>query len=69
MIPGKRRTDALFSVESVAFLCDEHALGGVSMRLAVIPNRSKAASLDAVCGKNLVEKRQKPISQPFSEAA
>ena len=69
MIPGKRRTDALFSVESVAYLCDEHALGGISMRLAVIPNGSQAASLDAACGKNLVEKRQKPISQPLSKAA
>jgi len=44
-IPGKGKTDALWSVESDAYLCDPHALGGVDITLLIEPNKSRAASV------------------------
>jgi hypothetical protein len=62
--PGKSRTSAIFSVESDAFLCDRHALGGVSLALAVSPNASEEASLAVVCGTSMTEVRTVEIKQP-----
>ena len=62
--PNKRRTDALFSIESDAYLCDAHALGGVSLALAVTPNRSQEASLGVVCGSEMTQLRSVSINQP-----
>jgi hypothetical protein len=66
--PNKRRTDAIFSVESDAFLCDEHALNGVSLALAVAPNRSHEASLSVVCGRAMSGVRSTAITQPGDES-
>jgi hypothetical protein len=62
--PDKRRTDAIFSVESDAFLCDAHALNGAQMHLVFQATRSANASLRASCGSNEIEGRTKPIRQP-----
>jgi hypothetical protein len=44
-VAGKGKTDALWSVESDAYLCDVHALGGIDITLLLEANRSKAASV------------------------
>jgi hypothetical protein len=63
-IPGKRRTDAVFSLESDAFLCDAHALEGLAMKLAIVPTGAAEVSLDVICGRKRVDKRTKKIVQP-----
>ena len=67
--PEKRRTDAIFSVESAGFLCDFHALSGGSMKLTFEPDELQEATLGAACRENVVEERTKPIRQPLEEAA
>jgi hypothetical protein len=62
--PGKSRTYAIFSVESDAFLCDTHALGGVSLALAVSPSASEEASLAVISGTTMTEVRTVEIKQP-----
>lgn len=64
LFPDKRRTDAIFSVESSAFLCDPHSVAGVTLRLAIVPDGSRAVTFDAICGRNRVDVRKKPIAQP-----
>lgn len=44
-VPGKGKTDALWSVESDAYLCDTHALAGIDITLLLEANDSKAASV------------------------
>jgi hypothetical protein len=44
-IPGKGKTDALWSVESDAYLCDSHALSGLDVTLMLEANRSGVASV------------------------
>jgi transcriptional regulator with XRE-family HTH domain len=39
-VPGKSRTSALWSPDSDALLCDEHALGGADITLIYEPNDS-----------------------------
>jgi hypothetical protein len=67
--PEKRRTDALFSVESAAFLCDSHALCGGYLLLMFEPNETEQATIVAASGENEVEERSKPIKQPLASAA
>jgi hypothetical protein len=67
--PAKSRTHAIFSVESDAFLCDRHALGGVSLALAVSPNTTEEASLAVVCGRATSDVRNVEIKQPLRRAA
>ena len=67
--PEKRRTHALFSVESDAFLCDAHALNGISLALSVSPNRSQDVGLAVVCGTSMTDVRSIDIKQPMSIAA
>lgn len=67
--PEKRRTDAIFSVESAAFLCDQHALHGGRMMLTFDPTGSQETALTAVSGENASEERHKPIKQPFELVA
>jgi hypothetical protein len=62
--PNKSRTDSMFSVESDAFLCDAHALGGISLTLALAPNDSEAAGLGVVCGTEMTPVRTTAIKQP-----
>ena len=42
-VAGKGKTDALWSVESHAYLCDTHALAGLDITLVLEPNDSGAA--------------------------
>jgi hypothetical protein len=44
-VAGKGKTDALWSVESDAFLCDQHAISGLDVTLLLEANRSGAASV------------------------
>jgi hypothetical protein len=67
--PNKRRTDAIWSVESAGYLCDQHALAGGRMRLTFEPDGSQEASITAASGEHVVEERSKPIRQPLEEAA
>ena len=67
--PNKTRTHALFSVESGAYLCDSHALGGLELTLIVAPTNSEAASLTAVCGQAMAGPRTTSIKQPLRQAA
>lgn len=62
--PGKARTHAIFSVESDAYLCDQHALGGISLALAVSANTSEEAALGVICGDSMSELRTVEIKQP-----
>jgi hypothetical protein len=68
-IPEKKRTDALFSVEADAYLCDDHALAGVAMTLTIAPNRAEEASLAVVCGRAISDIHSTPIKQPLEQAA
>lgn len=65
--PEKSRTHALFSIESDAYLCDRHALRGVSLALAVSPNATQEASLGVICGTTMTEVRTVEIKQPQSK--
>ena len=47
-VPGKGKTDALWSVESDAFLCDHHAVSGLDVTLMLEANKSGAASVRVV---------------------
>lgn len=67
--PTKRRTDALISLESAGFLCDEHSLAGSHFDVIFTPNNTANASIQASCEGNFSEVRSKPIRQPFTEAA
>lgn len=67
--PSKSRTHALFSIESDAYLCDEHALSGISLALALAPNDSEEAALAVVCGRAMSELRSVEIKQPLRRAA
>jgi hypothetical protein len=67
--PQKRRTDAIYSLETAAYLCDFHALAGGQIELRYTPSRSGAVSAVAMCGPNMVEERTKEIQQPYSSAA
>lgn len=49
-VEGKHRTDALWAPDADAFLCDDHALGGVDMTLLVEPNQSGANSIRVIGG-------------------
>lgn len=47
-IAGKGKTDALWSVESDAFLCDQHAVAGLDVTLMLEANKSGVASVRVV---------------------
>lgn len=68
-IPGKGKTDALWSVESDAYLCDMHALGGVDITLMIEPSTSGWASVrvpgaGAKVQPRKVQIKQVPITSP-----
>jgi hypothetical protein len=67
--PDKQRTDAIFSVESAAYLCDQHATLGGRLELTFTPDHSRALTLAARSGENVVAERVKKITQPVNEAA
>jgi hypothetical protein len=67
--PNKRRTDALWSVESAIFLCDQHSLAGGRVRLTFEPADSQEIVVEAECCGKALDSREKPIRQPLHEAA
>jgi hypothetical protein len=67
--PEKRRTDAIYSVESAGYLCDPHSLAGGSITLDFRPSGDGNASVTATSGSTTTETRRKPIRQPMDEAA
>jgi hypothetical protein len=67
--PHKRRTDAIFSVESAGYLCDRHSLAGGTMHLSFEPNLRRQATVVASSGEREVEERTKPIGQPETAIA
>src|SRR5437016_2640141 len=52
--PKKRRTDAMFSIESNAYLCDEHTLSGGTFLVMFEPDYTQDVKID-VLGDREVE--------------
>jgi hypothetical protein len=50
-VEGKKRTDALWAPDADAFLCDDHAMGGMDMTLLVEANGTGANSLRVIGGE------------------
>ena len=67
--PKKRRTDAIFAIESAGYLCDQHSLTGGHFEVNFTPDVTHEASIEAVSGHVRTEVRSKPITQPLEEAA
>jgi hypothetical protein len=61
--PNKRRTDAIFSIESDAYLCDTHALRGGTFLLMFEPSNTYEATIE-VLSEIPVDVRSKHITQP-----
>lgn len=61
--PKKRRTDAMFSIESNAYLCDEHTLSGGTFALIFEPDYTQEVKLEVLAERD-VEPRSKHITQP-----
>jgi hypothetical protein len=60
-VAGKGRTSALWAPDADAFLCDDHALGGVDMTLLLEPNGSEATSIRVIAGGDATGSRVTPI--------
>jgi hypothetical protein len=60
-VPGKGKTDALWSAESNAYLCDTHALAGIDITLVLDPNDSGAAMVRVLGAGSKVKPRKVPI--------
>lgn len=60
-IPGKDKTDALWSAESAAYLCDTHALSGIDVTLVIHENDSGYACVRTVSGPRSFEPRRVKI--------
>jgi hypothetical protein len=61
--PNKKRTDAIYAIESDAYLCDNHALGGGTYLIAFEADNSKDVTID-VLSHGQAEARTKHITQP-----
>jgi hypothetical protein len=61
--PNKKRTDAIYSIESEAYLCDTHALQGGTFLIMFEPDASKEVTID-VLSERTIEARKKHIKQP-----
>ncbi|HEY7018918.1 MAG TPA: hypothetical protein VH297_10670 [Gaiellaceae bacterium] len=61
--PNKKRTDAIFSIETDAFLCDKHALSGGTLALMFEPDSSEEVKIEVLADRP-VEARSKHIKQP-----
>jgi hypothetical protein len=58
---GKGKTDALWSVESDAYLCDVHALAGIDITLLLEANKSHSASVRVLGAGAKAQPRKVPI--------
>lgn len=63
-VAGKGKTDALWSVESDAYLCDVHALAGIDITLLLETNRSKSASVRVLGAGAKAKPRKVAIKTP-----
>ena len=61
--PRKKRTDAIYSIETDAYLCDTHALKGGTFLIMFEPSDSEDVTVE-VLSKQAVEARTKHITQP-----
>jgi hypothetical protein len=59
-VPGKGKTDALWSVESDAYLCDRHAISGIDVTLLLEPTTTKSVAVRVV-GPAGAQARRVPI--------
>jgi hypothetical protein len=69
--PNKKRTDAIFSIETDAYLCDRHALSGGTFLLTFEPDTTQAVKVE-VLSERPIAGREKHIKQPdevLAEAA
>jgi hypothetical protein len=61
--PNKKRTDAIYSIESDAYLCDSHALGGGTFLMMFEPNNSQDVTVEML-SEQAINARTKHIKQP-----
>ena len=59
-VEGKGKTDALWSAESDAYLCDAHAISGIDITLLLEPTTTKVVSVSVV-GPPGAQARRVPI--------
>jgi hypothetical protein len=62
-LPGKGKTDALWSPDADAYVCDSHALGGAYITLLFEPDGSKHTTVRVIAATT-VEERTTAIKQP-----
>ena len=61
--PTKKRTDAIFSIESDAYLCDKHALSDGTLALMFEADDTEEVKIEVLADRP-VDPRQKHIKQP-----
>jgi hypothetical protein len=61
--PNKKRTDAIFSIETDAYLCDMHALSGGTFAVMFEPDESRDVRVEVLANRT-PEVRSKHIRQP-----
>jgi hypothetical protein len=61
--PNKKRTDAIYAIESDAYLCDTHALSGGTYLLTFEPTDSRDVTIEVLSQRD-IEARTKHIKQP-----
>jgi hypothetical protein len=66
--PSKKRTDAIFSIETDAFLCDKHSLSGGTLALVFEPDGTQEVKAEVLSDRP-VEARSKHIKQPDEVSA
>jgi hypothetical protein len=62
-IEGKGKTDALWSPDANAYVCDRHALGGAHITLLFEPDGSKQTTVKVIAATT-VEERTTQVKQP-----
>lgn len=56
---GKGKTDALWAPDTDAFLCDQHAMGGMDMTLLIEPNGTGENSIRVIGAAHVDERRER----------
>jgi hypothetical protein len=59
---GKEKTDALWSPDAEAYLCDKHAMSGGQMTVLFEPDNSQETTIKVIAATTVVE-RPTPIKQ------
>jgi hypothetical protein len=60
-VAGKNKTDALWSVDTSAYLCDAHALGGLDSTLMIEASDAGTASIRVISGRETLPPRKVTI--------